>query len=450
MREVEGNSGKKWEEMSPDEKREFRINKVLSPPGPIQGNAEAEDRYRKRAQRVADAYLLKTPDRVPVRLIGGGFFPAYFYGCSGKELVYDAEKAKAAIAKTYQEFDADLLGAGIPVPGKALEMLQFNLYKWPGYGLNDEVLAHQYEEGEYMLPDEYEALIDDPTDFWIRTFLPRIFGGLQSMEGLFRITDIYEVPTRNIMALSKPEVQETLRLLLDVGEELGRFQETMKEIGKTTVQLGFPGFIGGFAKAPFDIIGDTLRGTRGILLDMFRRPDQLLEAMERLVPITIKSAVEAANASGKPAVSMPLHKGADGFMSQEQFETFYWPTLKKVILGIREEGVLATLFAEGTYDSRLETIAELPEGTASWLFDLTDMNKAKEILGGKACIEGNVPAALLTTGNPDDVTAYCRDLIGTCGKGGGFILSPGASAEKAKPENLKAMAEAAKEYGTGL
>jgi len=33
-----------------------------------------------------------------------------------------------------------------------------------------------------------------------------------------------------------------------------------------------------------------------------------------------------------------VHRGADGFMSDEQFERFCWPTLKAVLLGLIEAG----------------------------------------------------------------------------------------------------------------
>ena len=33
-----------------------------------------------------------------------------------------------------------------------------------------------------------------------------------------------------------------------------------------------------------------------------------------------------------------MHRGADGFMSDEQLERFYWPTLKAVLLGLIEAG----------------------------------------------------------------------------------------------------------------
>ena len=43
---------------------------------------------------------------------------------------------------------------------------------------------------------------------------------------------------------------------------------------------------------------------------------------------------------------------------------------------------------------------------------------------------------------------YCRKSIEDCGEGGGYILACGASVDQGKAENLKAMSEAAKEFGT--
>jgi uroporphyrinogen-III decarboxylase len=134
-------------------------------------------------------------------------------------------------------------------------------------------------------------------------------------------------------------------------------------------------------------------------------------------------------------------------MSDEQYKTFYWPTLRKVILGIVDEGLIPVPFAEGAYNLRLEIIGDLPKGKVVWRFDKTDMSRAKEVLGDIACIYGNVPAPILDTGTPDDVKAYCKQLIDVAGKGGGFILSPGSSLDMAKPENVRAMIDFTKEYG---
>jgi len=140
--------------------------------------------------------------------------------------------------------------------------------------------------------------------------------------------------------------------------------------------LGYPSFTGGFTKAPFDVIGDTLRGTRGVLMDIYRHPDELIEACERLIPFMIKAGVNSCNASGHLMPLIPLHKGADGFMSDDQFKTFYWPTLRKLIIGLVNEGIVPILFAEGSYNQRLEVISDLPKGKVIWWFDLTDMKKA--------------------------------------------------------------------------
>jgi uroporphyrinogen-III decarboxylase len=144
----------------------------------------------------------------------------------------------------------------------------------------------------------------------------------------------------------------------------------------------------------------------------------------------------------------PLHKGADGWMSQKQFDTFYWPSLKKILNALANEGIMSVLFAEGSYNTRLDSVNEFPKGFVQWLFDQTDMARAKKVLGDKCCIWGNVPSSLLITGTPAQVKEYCRNLIKVCGKGGGFILSPGsAGIDRAKLENLRAMVQAAREYG---
>src|SRR5208282_3464209 len=116
--------------------------------------------------------------------------------------------------------------------------------------------------------------------------------------------------------------------------------------------MGFPGIWGGASKAPFDILADTLRGTRAIMMDMYRRPEKLEKALERITPLAVSQGIRGAAMSGVPTVFMPLHKGADGFMSDAQFKRFYWPSFKATVLGLAEEGVVAFPFCEGGYNSR--------------------------------------------------------------------------------------------------
>jgi uroporphyrinogen-III decarboxylase len=96
---------------------------------------------------------------------------------------------------------------------------------------------------------------------------------------------------------------------------------------------------------------------------------------------------------------------------------------------------------------RLEVIKEMPRAKVIWHFEVMDMAKAKDILGNNACIAGNLPVSLLCTGTPQEVKEGCRRLIETCGKGGGYILTGAASMNEGNPDSLRAMIEAAKEYG---
>ena len=182
-------------------------------------------------------------------------------------------------------------------------------------------------------------------------------------------------------------------------------------------------------------------------MDMFRQPEKLLEMTERFLPIMLGLATSMARMGGNKRVFIPLHRGADGFMSIKQFEKFYWPTLKGLMMGLIDTGLTPCPFFEGSYDSRLEYLLELPKGKAIGYFDASDIFRVKEVLDDHICIMGNVPPSLLQTGSVDDVKAHCKKLIDVVGKGGGYIMAPRSSIDEVKPENLKAMVDFTKEYG---
>jgi len=59
----------------------------------------------------------------------------------------------------------------------------------------------------------------------------------------------------------------------------------------------------------------------------------------------------------------------------------------------------------------------------------------------------SVPPSLLNTGTPDDVDAYCKNLITKVGKGGGLVLNGGIGIpDEAKTDNVVAMARSVHKY----
>jgi uroporphyrinogen-III decarboxylase len=437
---------KRWADLTPEEKREERFNRWLSPPGAKFSSPEAEKGYKERVMRFIKVINLEEPDRVPV-ILHSGFYPAYYAGGTLKKVMYDYDELRRAWLKFLNEFDMDTyIGPNLVYPGKVLDSIDYKLHYWPGHGLPDDMSTYQYIEGEYMKPEEYDALIRNPADFMLRTFLPRSVGAFAAFGKLAPITPFGGMPVFFISQFGDSEVQAAVQTLLDAALEGVKWQAAVKDINQAIQEAGVPIIRGSMASAPFDLIGDTLRGTKGIMLDMYRQPEKLQEAMERIIPIVIDSAVRGTNASGCPVVFMPLHKGPAGFMSGKQFETFYWPTLRKVMMGLIEEGLVPFPFAEGDYNPRLEIIKDVPRGKVIWYFEAMDMAKAKKVLGNRACIAGNLPVSILCTGTSREVKEGCRRLIETCAPGGGYILTGAANINEGNPDNWRAMMEAAKEY----
>jgi hypothetical protein len=445
---------KQWHEMTADEKQEMQFQKLLTPKDP-EGkdlkfqSKEAEATYKASITRIKDAIQLKkTPDRVPVTLLPS-MFPFINAGMTIEEAMYDYDKTVAAFKKFILEYKPDMhIGAAAPGPGKFYEILDYKLYAWPGHGVKPES-SYQCIEKEYMKAEEYDLLITDPSFFFRNFYLPRVFGALEGFTMLAPHTSTLEMYglAFNYIPYALPPVQGTFKALFEAGAEALKWATAMGGSNGELASLGFPNILGGFTKAPFDTIGDTLRGTRGIMLDMYRQPDKLLKALEALVPIMIGMGIGAAQQTGNPQIFMPLHKAADGFMSDEQFKKFYWPTFKAVMMGLIEGGCIPFPALEGHWGSRLKIIQDIPKGKTMWMVDQTDMAEAKKTLGRNACLIGNVSSSMLKIATPDEVKDYCKKLIDTAGKGGGFIMSNGAFFDEAKPENIKAMVDITKEYG---
>jgi uroporphyrinogen-III decarboxylase len=161
----------------------------------------------------------------------------------------------------------------------------------------------------------------------------------------------------------------------------------------------------------------------------------------------IDAGAAGAVANGNPVVFIPLHKGADGFMSDEQFRKFYWPSLKAVMYGLAEAGCIPACFVEGSYNQRLEYLAETSDIRCFYLFDRTDMAAARKTLGGKVCIGGGFPVSLIMTGTADQVRDETKRLLDTAAPGKGYILSVGCAMDEARPHTFKAFMEAGRVYG---
>lgn len=428
-------------------KTEERLDRWCSGEGVDFVDTVAEAEYKKRARRVADAVQLKVPDQVPVELVFG-MFPALSNGYTGEEILFDRQKAFDCYKKTILAMGADTFRLRL-AQGHFLEAMDSKQVKLPGRGI--PVGSNiQFVESECATAEEfYDAFIEDPSGYILRVHWPRIFGilePLQQINPLSTAFSYYLGSGRSVVSFGASGVAEAFQKLCDVGKMVLEDAKYQRARSAEMLSLGFPADAGGGAHCPFDTIGDFIRGTKGIMLDMYRRPEKLLAAMDKLVPFLLDIGLQARK-SLSPFVFIPLHKGIDSFMSLDQYKTFYWPPLKKVVLGLIEEGLVPILFFEGENTSRLEVIRDIPKGKAVYHFERIDLKRAKEILGDTVCFRGNVPVSLLNVGSPEEITAYVKALIDIVGKDGGLIVDCGSIFDEAKFENVKAMVDATREHG---
>jgi uroporphyrinogen-III decarboxylase len=416
---------------------------------PLDAGKSPEQLLAERSKRLQDAMELRQPDRIPISL-GAGYLLAEYGGISHREQQDNTQLAQELVEKFALEFEPDTVMGLYNKPQPSL-ILGDRMTKWPGYGLPDSG-SFQFVEHEFMKGEDYDAFLRDPSDWAIRTYLPRAFKELEGLQYLPPLSLFafghYFLPS--LVGFGIPPVQAAAQAL---GKAIAAAQKDTAELGESTARLlalGFPPppLAGSLNEAPFDFMSDTLRGMRGIMLDMMRRPDKLLAAERVVLESQLENALMFAKVTGLKNAFIPLHRGSDGFMSLQQFEKFYWPTLKEMQERLVEAGITPVVFYEGVWDQRLNYLRELPKGKTVGYFQASDIFKVKEVVGETMCIMGGMKNSLLQSGTPEQVRDWTRQLCEKVGKGGGFIMTTGiGEMEGCRLENVRAWVDATREYG---
>jgi uroporphyrinogen decarboxylase len=78
-----------------------------------------------------------------------------------------------------------------------------------------------------------------------------------------------------------------------------------------------------------------------------------------------------------------------------------------------------------------------------------DLAEVKRRYGDRVCIVGNVSVDALSASTPEQVRALVQKCISLAGPGGGYMISSANSIPSyARPENVRAMADAIREFGS--
>lgn len=146
-------------------------------------------------------------------------------------------------------------------------------------------------------------------------------------------------------------------------------------------------------------------------------------------------------------VFIPLHCGVDNFMSVENYEAHYWPSLKRCIDELTAAGLTPVIFCEGKYHTRLDIIKNVEPGKVIYCFEDVDMVEAKKKLGDKACIAMGMNTSTLMHKTPQDVEDEVKRTLDILAPGGGYISANSVALDYVSSENMHAWRDAIEKYG---
>ena len=411
---------------------------------------DAREAFDKRWQRVADCIAGRAPDRMPVSLIGGFWFAKYG-GITCRQLMYDFETSNQIGERAIVEFEPDIGGGANFTAswGPLWDKVDFRQLEWAGHGVSEDS-PYQYIDKEYMPAEEYDEFIFDPTGYLLEKYLPRVAGAFSGFNELAGLAGNFYlgVPASTFM-FQQPNVIASFERLKECGQEAAKIFASNFAFGQRMASLGFPPIAGGGTQAPYDVLADFMRGAKNMMKDLYRRPEKVLAALEKVTALTLKRVLATTPRGGSPIVVIPIHWAADNFMSAKQFEKFFWPSLRQLMMGLVEHGFVPMPLWEADCTKRLETIADMPPNSCIYWFENTDMVKAYEVLGNNFALYGGLGASLMATGSTGDIDAAVRHLAeNVFHKGGRLILSTATPMPEETPiENVRAMFGAARKYG---
>lgn len=167
-------------------------------------------------------------------------------------------------------------------------------------------------------------------------------------------------------------------------------------------------------------------------------------AMDAAMPYMSAPAIGLTQAVGGMGLWVGGWRSASVFLSQKLWDRFVFPYYEKLVNDVADAGIVPILHLDSDWSRDLGRFKELPKQKCILATDGdTDLFNARKILGDHMCLMGDVSAAMLSIGTPDEVYNYSRKLIDELGPSG-FILHSGCDVPvDAKMENVKAMAAAA-------
>lgn len=236
-------------------------------------------------------------------------------------------------------------------------------------------------------------------------------------------------------------------LQLPEPEKSGRLCEWMETTQRLMEMVGDHVFVMGRAdQGPFDLLA-LLRGPQEFMMDLLtEEPEVIHHAMEWATEAHIRFAKAMRDISH--CTSMGDSYAGPNLVSPKIYREYALPYEKQVVAAVQTDDKPYSIHICGDTSLILEEMGT----TGAKILEVdwkVNMGEARKIVPMDTILMGNInPSDPLFLGTPEQVMAQAKHIIEVTG-GKGLILSSGcAMGANTKPENVKAMVEAAKLYGT--
>jgi uroporphyrinogen-III decarboxylase len=188
-----------------------------------------------------------------------------------------------------------------------------------------------------------------------------------------------------------------------------------------------------------------LRGITALMMDLVEDPERvhrLLDFTTRTVVRWLEAQVEAI---GETVEGIFILDDIPGMLSRKAYLEFAHPYLQRICAAF-PAGWVKIYHNDANIRPFLTDLGSTGFDVLNWTHNV-DVRLAREKLGEKICLMGNLPPLDMgVRGTPEHVAAAARDVLGKSG-GRGIILSVGGGVSPGMPrENIHAMVAAAREF----
>lgn len=361
--------------------------------------------YEKSLERITNAVQMKKVDKIPVSINGPAFI-AHAQGMSIKDYISDFPRA---VEETINFLDriGEVESVQTPIMNPYGQSRQWlSPVAIPGVDLPDDELW-QIKEAETMKQEEYEKVFEMGYYSFIDWFLKTKLNDPDA-----KMADFLKF---------KPEA----------------IRKTEKKgyvvLNHASLVIPFETFCGGRSLPCF------------LVDDLIEEPELVDQAFEVASRESLEYYRKMLAATKPFAVWVGGWRSSPKYISPPIFDKYVWPDFYAHTMLAIEYGAIPVFHLDGSWELALEYFNELPAGKCIMGLDgTTDIRKAREILGDRMCLMGDVPATKLAFGTPDEVYSYVRSTIEDVGEDTGLIICSGCDIPaNGKYENVQAMVEAA-------